>query len=220
MGHLVKWNTGGYTGQLSSAVQARLQVRPRQMRRMTLMVPSDRMNLLRGWALELPRSGLARRIRTADPFVRRPSARRRARSAKRFETGRIFREQPLTNALAEFCAKRPGEPPRPTSTTPCPVTRECRHGRRLHGGGDPESFRQGSRLSRAVAGAKASAGLPRRTGIQTHAAESAFRTQAAVRRSATKEASRWALYLKESEAPLHHCPRAAAALANSNRPAG
>lgn len=227
----VKWNAGDYPDSLTfSGQKFRLDYKfdPGEPDDgMTLIVPSDRMNLLPGWALDYLVPGwlgdkVELLIRSLPKAVRQkasPVAETVERFREALETGRIFREQPLTDALAEFLCETTGENVAPgdfdDSRLPGHLKMKLAEvdagGRtvRLHSE-IPESFRQGSRLSRAVAGAKqftVSGGttwpgierMPPEVALPNASGKTAF---PALCDEGDKVGQ--ALYLKESEARLHH----------------
>ncbi|MBS1368985.1 MAG: ATP-dependent RNA helicase HrpA [Lentisphaeria bacterium] len=194
---------------------------------MLLVVPSDRMNLLPGWALDYLVPGwlgdkVELLIRSLPKTVRQkasPVAETVQRFREALDGGRIFREQPLADALAEFLRETTGENVAPPDFDGSRLPGYLRmkllevdaNGApvKLHGE-LPESFRNGSRLSRAVAGAKqftVQAGntwpgfgpLPREVELPNANGKNAF---PALCDEGGKVGQ--AVYLKESEAKLHH----------------
>ncbi|WP_294482575.1 ATP-dependent RNA helicase HrpA [uncultured Victivallis sp.] len=136
----------------------------------SLVSPSDRMNLLPGWALDYLVPGwLGEKtellIRSLPKPIRQkasPIAETVDRFLEALDAGQIFREQPLVDALAEFLRETTGEPVAPGDFDDSRLPAYLRmkllevdaNGRavKLHES-LPESFRHGSRLSAAVTAA-------------------------------------------------------------------
>lgn len=192
-----------------------------------LVSPSDRMNLLPGWALDYLVPGrLAEKVELlirSLPKTVRQKASPIAETAQRFldalDKGEVFREQPLYDALAEFVRDATGENVAPGDFDDSRLPADLRmklaevdaNGKRVALHSEiPESFRSGSRLSRAVAGAKqftVSGGttwpgvgtMPLEVELPNSNGKTAY---PALNDEGDKVGQ--ALYLKESEAKMRH----------------
>ncbi len=193
----------------------------------TLVAPSDQMNLLPGWALDYPVPGrlgekVEYLIRSLPKAIRQklsPIAETVQRFLSARERGDVFREQPLYDALADFLQGETDENVAPTdfddARTPADLQMKLaeidKNGRRVKLHTEiPESLRSGSRLSRGVAGVKqfsVAAGttwpgigaMPLEVALPNAGDKTAY---PALCDEGDKVGQ--ALYLKESEAKMRH----------------